>query len=41
MINTEYLAISAIFITGIYIGFKTKNMVNELKIYIEDKKKFE
>jgi len=41
MINTEYLAISAIFITGLYIGFKVKNLMIEVENYIKDKKKFE
>lgn len=41
MINTQYLAISAIFITGLYIGLKIKFIIDELKSYIEDKKKFE
>lgn len=41
MINTQYLAISAIFITGLYIGFKIKLIVDEIKSYNEDKKKFQ
>ncbi len=36
MINVEYFAISAIFITGFYIGFKIKEGLYSLRVYIKE-----
>jgi hypothetical protein len=38
MINTEILAISAIFIGGFYLGYKLKGGVFLLKEYISNRK---
>lgn len=41
MINTEYLAICAIFITGFYMGFKIKTLISDIRENLEDKKNLE
>lgn len=38
MINSEYLAISAIFFGGFYIGFKVKEGVYFIKDYLSKEK---
>jgi len=38
MINTEILAITAIFLGGFYIGLKVKEGLNDLKQYIKENK---
>jgi hypothetical protein len=36
MISAEYFAISAIFITGFYIGFKIKGGLYNLRTYLKE-----
>ena len=38
MINTEYLAISAIFLGGFYLGFKVKGVALALKEYLKERR---
>lgn len=36
MVNTEYLAIIAIFLTGFYLGIKVTQGVFKLKVYFKN-----
>lgn len=38
MINAEYLAISAIFIAGLYVGFKLNQALIEIKAYVQKRR---
>ncbi len=40
MVLTEYLAISAIFLTGLLIGFKVKTALYDFSNYIAERKKY-
>jgi len=40
MISSEYLAIIAIFLTGLLVGFKVKTALYDLKNYINERKKY-
>jgi hypothetical protein len=37
-INTEYLAVLAIFTAGVYVGMKIKSGFAELKVYLDKKR---
>jgi len=41
MINTEILAITAIFTSGFYVGFKIKQGLYNLNDYIQKRKRIE
>ena len=41
MINTEYLAISAIFTVGFFIGFKLREATYSFRDYLTKNKKFD
>ena len=40
MVITEYLAISAIFLTGLLVGVKIKAAIIDFQIYIAERKKY-
>jgi hypothetical protein len=41
MVNTELLAVLAIFVTGLYVGFKVREASYNLRNYVIKRKKFE
>ncbi len=41
MVNTEILAITAIFVTGLYVGFKVREASYNLRNYLIKRRKFE
>jgi len=40
MVLSENLAITAIFLTGLLVGFKVKTLILELKAYIVERRKY-
>jgi hypothetical protein len=40
MVTVEMLTISAIFLSGFYIGYKLKTLIMKIKTYLDNRKVF-